>query len=638
MTLRNRLTLWLNALLLVVVALVSALTLFTTINALRESARRQALGTASLLANAATMTIGAPQEIERLIGDQMLVQARMAAHLVAVAETRAHMSPKEINTILKDITRSTDLDEIWITGPDGVARLYATDTPVTELVRFSNDRNAKPQSSEFTSLLRDPTGRRFVVQRAQRRDLDPRFFKYVAVSGVDKSRIVQVGNEAEFVRRWTSRFAVNRMVQHVVDAGNLRAIFITDPLGRPAVCGSPGTGRDLFHVFYQGKLDLHAKRTIRTLKPTASFRGNAVEACVPLPAFDGQVGTLICRMATRELDRATNAALHDVAMLSIGALLAGAAVANVLAKRISRPVKSLAEATRHIGSGGFGYRVAVESNDEVGLLAASFNKMADSLETYTGELAQSHAERESLRREMDIAAEIQRSLLPAACPRLSRFDIAADSRPAHEVGGDFFDFIELPGGRLGIVCADASGKGVPAALMMALSRSLIRAYSQDRPSALDAMQLANGFLCREMRSEMFVTCFYAVLDPGTNTLSYVNAGHNPPIIRRMDGETVLLRASGTPLGVIEEMEFLEETCPLVPGDVVLMYTDGMTEAQDAYGEQFGPERLQDLVRRTLHLPAGKIARRAVTAVETFSRGQPQFDDMTLVVLKVTSAE
>jgi sigma-B regulation protein RsbU (phosphoserine phosphatase) len=636
MTLRTRLTLWLNALLLVVVALVSALTLFTTVHALRESARRQALGTASLLASAAVMTIGAPQEVERLIGDQMLVQARMAAHLVAVAETRAKMSPQEINTILKDITGSTDLDEIWITGPDGVARLYATDMPVTELPHFTDDRVAQPQSSEFTPLLRDPSGQRFVVQRAQRRDLDPRIFKYVAVSGVDKSRIVQVGNEAEFVQRWTSRFAVNRMVRHVVDAGTLRAIFITDPLGRPAVCGSPGGDGDLFYDFYQGKLDLHAKKTIRTLKPSASFRGHSVEACVPLPGFDGRVGALICRMDTRELERAIHETLRDVAMLSIGALIAGAVVANVLAKRISGPVHSLAEATRHIGAGGFGHRVAVESTDEVGLLAESFNKMADSLETYTSQLARTHAEKEALHREMDIAAEIQRSLLPASCPTLPRFDIAADSRPAHEVGGDFYDFIELPEGRIGIIVADASGKGVPAALMMALSRSLIRAYSQDRPSALAAMERANRFLCREMRSEMFVTAFYAVLDPATNTLSYVNAGHNPPMVHRMDGGSELLRASGTPLGVIEAVAFEEQVCELTPGDVVVMYTDGITEAQDAYGEQFGPDRLRDLVRRTLHLPADTMTGRAVTAVETFSSGQPQFDDLTLVVLKVTS--
>ncbi|HEB83911.1 MAG TPA: HAMP domain-containing protein, partial [Bacteroidetes bacterium] len=313
---------------------------------------------------------------------------------------------------------------------------------------------------------------------------------------------------------------------------------------------------------------------------------------------------------------------------------AGALVSSVLAKQVSGPVRKLAEAAKVIGAGGFSHRVRVESQDEVGMLAESFNKMADSLETYTAELAQTTAEKEVLGREMDIAAEIQRSLLPESCPQVRGFEIAAESVPAREVGGDFYDFIPLSEGRWGVVVADASGKGVPAALLMALSRSLLRAYSQDKPSILSALEHVNKFMLDNVGPGMFVTCFYAVLDPRRKVLRYVNAGHNPVVVARAEGQVSTLRATGTPLGVLEQPGVVEETCELASGDLVLMYTDGITEAVDAYDEQFGVERLAEIAKNSGTLAASEISGRLLTAVRTFAAGQPQFDDMTTVVIRV----
>ena len=629
MTLRTRLTISLNGLLLVTVVLVSGLTLFTTVHSLREDARRNALSTSSLLASAATLSIGAPGEIERLIGDQMVVQARLAAHLVKIAEGKAGLSPGEINAILDDVTQHTVLDEFWITDSQGKTYLHSTKAKMSEDFQFLPDRELQPQAHEFYKLLDDKTGTAVVVQDARRREVDDRSYKFVGVSGLDKPRIVQVGYNAEFIAQLCSKFAVQRLVQNVVDAGNLKAVFVVDA---EKTLESPNSD-DLVKDYYYNKLDVMAAETMQTLRPVVRFRGKVVEACVPLPGFGGRTGALICRLSTQELDRAISSSLRDIIVLSIAGLIAGGLVSGVLAKRISHPIQRLVEATSVVGTGGFHHRVQVDSRDEVGMLAASFNKMTDSLETYTAELAQTMSEKKALARELDIASEIQRSLLPESCPQIDNFDIAAVSIPAREVGGDFYDFIPLPEGKWGVVIADVSGKGVPAALLMALSRSLIRAYSQDRPSVLAALELANSFMLKDMRSGMFVTCFYAVIDPAQRTLSYVNAGHNPPVVTSAGQHVRVLPASGTPLGIIEETGLREELCQLKPDDIVLMYTDGITEAMDSVGEQFGVQRLQEIGRNATGLSATDIQERVLTAVSTFTVNQPQFDDMTSVVLR-----
>jgi sigma-B regulation protein RsbU (phosphoserine phosphatase) len=633
MSLRTRLTLYLNALLLLTVLLVAGVTIWTAVHSLRERARREALGTASLLASATSMTLQAPAEVERLVGQQMVVEARLAAYLVAVAE-KAGLSDREINGILRDVTDSTVLDEFWITDPKGVAYLYATDQELTALFRFRDDPELQPQAHAFWPLLGDRTRRAAVTQAIRRRELDRRPFKYVGVSGVDKPRIVQVGYHAAAIERMGAELSVRKMVRNVIDAGNVEAIFVTDPKGILVACSSPGGTGSLAHE-YRTRLVGTALRTVYTLKPAARFRGDAVEASVPLAQPDGTAGALICRVSTRELDRAVRSFAWDVGWLSFAGLLGGACMASLLARHVSGPIHRLAEAARVLGTGQFRHRVKVTTRDEVGMLGRAFNTMADSLDRYTAELARTTAEKEGLRREMEIASQIQRSLLPERCPELDGLAVAAHSAPAHQVGGDFYDFIPLPEGRWGIVIADASGKGVPAALLMALSRSLIRAYSRDNPSVLRALEMANRFMLEDMQPGTFVTCFYAVIDPARWRLTYVNAGHNPPVVSRPDAHVHLLPASGTPLGVIEESGLAEETCDLAPGDVVLMYTDGITEAVDGVGEQFGLARLQEVLGNAISLGAAAILDRVRTAVLAFAGDQPQFDDMTTIVLKVT---
>ncbi|MFA7562644.1 MAG: SpoIIE family protein phosphatase [Methanoculleus sp.] len=245
------------------------------------------------------------------------------------------------------------------------------------------------------------------------------------------------------------------------------------------------------------------------------------------------------------------------------------------------------------------------------------------------------SELERKKAELRIAHEIQMSFLPERLPEVPGFELAALSLPAKEVGGDFYDAIPLPGGRTALAIADVSGKGVPAALFMALSRTVLRANALVSRGAREAIREANVLIAEDAKSGMFVTVFYAVADPIERTLTYVNAGHNPPLLFRAGGgRPEELKGTGIILGVMPEAEYGEETIHLKSGDLVLLYTDGVTEAINPGEEQFGEARLIETVASSLDRSPAGIVENVRDAVMEFSGDEPQFDDLTLMALRV----
>lgn len=236
--------------------------------------------------------------------------------------------------------------------------------------------------------------------------------------------------------------------------------------------------------------------------------------------------------------------------------------------------------------------------------------------------------------EMETARGIQQSFLPESPPQIEGFELSALNLPARQVGGDFYDFIPVSEGKWGIIIADVSGKGVPAALFMALSRTLVRVNVADNPTASQAMQKANHMISQETKMGMFVTLFYAVLTPEKKLLHYVNAGHNPPFVVKEDsGDVILLRASGIAMGVIDDVLLEEKVIELGSNDIVVFYTDGITEAINRKSEQFGEKRLIETINRYAALPPKDLISRVKDEVFAFAQDQPQFDDFTLVILK-----
>lgn len=243
--------------------------------------------------------------------------------------------------------------------------------------------------------------------------------------------------------------------------------------------------------------------------------------------------------------------------------------------------------------------------------------------------------------ELAIAAEIQQSFLPKNIPPVEGFEVAGKSVMAKEVGGDFFDVIPfevvaLGPRRMGILIADVSGKGIPAALFMALSRIIVRVnatWHKDEPA--QAIHDANNLIAADATAGMFVTLFYGVLDHDRKALTYVNAGHNPPIVyHAADATLTELEATGIALGIQEDSAYTSETCPLAAGDVIVLYTDGITEALNEAGAMYGEERLHGVIRASVDRSAKEILERILSDVDAFSGSAPQYDDITLMVIRV----
>lgn len=250
------------------------------------------------------------------------------------------------------------------------------------------------------------------------------------------------------------------------------------------------------------------------------------------------------------------------------------------------------------------------------------------------ELWRTTAEKERLQKELEIARNIQMSFLPQIIPQIEGFELAAISIPAKEVGGDFYDFIPITEDRWGLTIGDVSGKGIPAALFMALSKTVVRTNTIANPQLLDAISKVNEFIAEEATANtMFVTLFYAILDTKKKNLLYINAGHNPPLLIRQD-EVAILEGKGMALGVIPAVELEEKEIWLKKGDMVAFYTDGATEAINEQEEQFGEENLIQVLRENQQMSAQEIINRVQQAVTIFSGTQSQFDDITLMILKV----
>ncbi len=319
-------------------------------------------------------------------------------------------------------------------------------------------------------------------------------------------------------------------------------------------------------------------------------------------------------------------------MLPVG-LLFGILTTRGLIRRIEH----LAGATQRYAEGDYSQRVPVHRPDEVGQLEEQFNRMA-------GQLVNSFAERqaqaeESVRREerarieqeMASAHYIQQSLLPMEVPSIPGWTIAPHYQPARQVGGDLYDFLPLSDGRIGIVIGDATGKGMPAALIMATTCAMLRAAAPGSDSPGRALQLVNDLLQVHIPRATFVTCFYAVLDPSSGHLTYANAGHNLPYLAG-DGQVVELRAVGLPLGLMPDQVYPEGDIIITPGNRILFHTDGLVEAHDAEGEMFGSHRLQHVVQA--QAPDGEMIPSVLDALHGFTGPDwEQEDDITLILLR-----
>ena len=278
----------------------------------------------------------------------------------------------------------------------------------------------------------------------------------------------------------------------------------------------------------------------------------------------------------------------------------------------------------------------IRTGDEVELLADSFRKMEEDMISYIREFMKATAEKERIGAELNVATQIQADMLPRifpAFPERQEFEVYATMNPAKEVGGDFYDFFLVDDDHLAVVIADVSGKGVPAALFMVIAKTLIKNHAQNRETPGEVFTQTNAQLCEGNDAGLFVTAWMGVLEISTGKFVYVNAGHNPPLLKRAGGQYEWLKSRpGFVLAGMEGIRYRENTLELMPGDTLYLYTDGVTEATSSAQELYGEERLQAALNEASELPVSQLLPRIKNCIDTFVGDAEQFDDITMLGL------
>jgi serine phosphatase RsbU (regulator of sigma subunit) len=238
-----------------------------------------------------------------------------------------------------------------------------------------------------------------------------------------------------------------------------------------------------------------------------------------------------------------------------------------------------------------------------------------------------------MKRDLSQAAEIQRRILPETAPEVPGLQLAGFNAPCRTVGGDYYGFVSYPSGRVGLALGDVSGKGMAAALMVMAFEARLRVLVEDTENPATLVVRLNKITCANCPSNRFITFFFSVLDPATGNLSFANAGHNPPIVVRTSGEVEMLDGGGPVLGVLPIAPYSEQQARLGPGDLLVVYSDGVTEAANLGDEEFGEERLIEVLKRRRTESSDAIVSAVMESLNRFTSGAPQADDITLVVAK-----
>ncbi|MGE0495427.1 MAG: SpoIIE family protein phosphatase [Vulcanimicrobiota bacterium] len=371
----------------------------------------------------------------------------------------------------------------------------------------------------------------------------------------------------------------------------------------------------------------------RAQAATSDYRGRQVLAVLRyLPQLEAAVVTKIDEQeALRPV-----ASLRTLAWIALAATLVLVVLAaGTSARAITEPIDKLIAGTETVARVDLGHRIEVRADNEVGRLADAFNEMTGRLRESIEQLKETTETKERIESELQIAHDIQLSILPKIFPAFmhkAEFDAFATVVPAKEVGGDLYDFFLIDDDRLLFLIGDVSGKGVPAALFMAVTKTLFKATALGGAPLGQLMVKVNQELCLDNDSGMFVTIFCAILNYQTGRLEYANAGHNPPYLLGQQGLTALPRVSGMGMGVFEEADYQVGSLDLVEGDTLFLYTDGLTEAENVAQQFYGDDRLKQFLVGQVSGSPRTVVNQALEEVRNFSQGAAQSDDITMLVV------
>lgn len=345
--------------------------------------------------------------------------------------------------------------------------------------------------------------------------------------------------------------------------------------------------------------------------------------------------------AVKRIDSGMVVIISVLAIIILIAAVALTIISAVFAKRLTKPIEQLTASVSSLGGNDeIKYISQIKTSDEIQVLSDTFEDMTERLSGYIANLTSVTAEKERIGAELDIAAKIQLSELPRqfpAFPDNTEFDIYALMTPAKEVGGDFYDYFLVDENHLAVVIADVSGKGIPAAMFMMIAKTHIKTHAGIGKSPADTLAAANNALCENNDAEMFVTAFMGILEISTGKFTYANAGHNPPLLRRADGNFEWLKVRpGFVLGGMPNIRYRQEDLYLGKGDMFFMYTDGVTEATDKSLELYGNDRLEQALNAHKDLAPKQLVEEILSQLSEFSKNTEQADDITMTALQYFS--
>ncbi len=603
-------------------------------NALIAQAEGQAQVVARIIAESARLSEVAMEEAQEVVTDVLTTLALTADHVEQV-------SIPDVSDRFAEIVARGNLDSIWLVDSD----LKVLASSVGNYGPVINGQSL-PDRLSRDAVRGLVTGRKFSV------DFGPALdgVRYVGVRAGPGQALI-VGQPVRALDAVKAANSVPVLLEALLNRNDIISIEVMDDqLKSFAQVGATKTPEDLLGL---------AASAISTGQPDSELKERHLWVSAPIRDTAGIViGAVVIQLSNQRLDRL----LSDIIVYGVGSAALvfafGASIAAISARRIARPVLAMTSAAREIEQRSFlpaSLDPLSRRKDEIGTLARVFQDMAVKVErraedleaevkARTLELEQKNAllEESALRVEAELQAAktLQAAMLPEVLPANARYAGKASMVPAREMGGDFYDFFLLDERRLGLVIADVSGKGVPAAFFMAISRTVLQSSALDGGTTGDCLARANEALCARNPMEMFVTAFYAVLDIETGDLAYSNGGHNPPLmVRRADGTVAELpRTGGMALGVMPDLAYDEKFARLDPGDTLFLYTDGITEAMDRDGHEFTEARLERSLEATVLQPVEVVLSEVTRAVNAFVAGAPQSDDITCLVVRYLGPE
>jgi sigma-B regulation protein RsbU (phosphoserine phosphatase) len=410
---------------------------------------------------------------------------------------------------------------------------------------------------------------------------------------------------------------------------------------------SAGSGRSIIESFAAIGASLDLNRTADQVLAGLKSLFRYESASIFVKSL-GDAGEIVCQRTRSEAEEGRGRSRSEVVGRLVGKVLETGRAALHGTVELPPEASGLRPTTRSamvapiVGAAGRNVGAVVVESDEAGHYddealetLMSFGRASSAAVERALLYAQMLDDERRLEGEMEVARQVMAGILPSETPRLPGFDIAAVLEPCYDVGGDYYDFIRLVDDRWGIAMADVSGKGVPAALVVAAMRATLYTLAKRELALRSVFRNANEFIHASTRVRAkYVTLFYAVLDIQARRMIYVNAGHLPPIVMRANGDVDLLRSGGFPLGFFDAPRYFEQFVQLGTGDLVCLYTDGITETTNAKDEDYGRARLVEVLRRHQQSPAEEIAEAVLADVRRFGERAP-VDDATVLILKAT---